>query len=60
MKVGVVGAGMVGATAAYALVQRGIGREIALEFARRCAVFWTCCAAALVSVEAVGIRKTSK
>jgi L-lactate dehydrogenase len=30
MKVGVVGSGMVGATAAYALVMRGIGREIVL------------------------------
>ncbi len=30
MKVGVVGTGMVGATAAYALVMRGIGREIVL------------------------------
>src|SRR5829696_2968834 len=30
MKVGVVGSGLVGATAAYALVMRGIGREIVL------------------------------
>ena len=30
MKVGVVGAGMVGATAAYALVMRGVGREVVL------------------------------
>lgn len=30
MKVGIIGAGMVGATAAYALVMRGIGREIVL------------------------------
>lgn len=30
MKVGVVGAGMVGATAAYAMVMRGVGREIVL------------------------------
>jgi L-lactate dehydrogenase len=30
MKVGVVGSGMVGATAAYALVLRGVGREIVL------------------------------
>ena len=30
MKVGIVGAGFVGATAAYAMVMRGIGREIAL------------------------------
>ncbi len=30
MKVGVIGAGLVGATAAYALVLRGIGREIVL------------------------------
>jgi L-lactate dehydrogenase len=30
MKVGVVGAGFVGSTAAYALVQQGIGREIVL------------------------------
>jgi L-lactate dehydrogenase len=30
MKVGIVGSGMVGATAAYALVMRGVGREIVL------------------------------
>src|SRR4029453_17634319 len=30
MKVGVVGTGFVGATAAYALVMRGVGREIVL------------------------------
>ena len=30
MKIGIVGAGMVGATAAYALVMRGVGREIVL------------------------------
>lgn len=30
MKVGVVGAGFVGATAAYAMVMRGVGREIVL------------------------------
>jgi len=30
MKVGVVGSGMVGATAAYALVMRGVGREIVM------------------------------
>src|SRR5215469_2433864 len=30
MKVGIVGAGLVGATAAYALVMRGIGREVVL------------------------------
>lgn len=30
MKIGVVGAGMVGATAAYAMVMRGVGREIVL------------------------------
>jgi L-lactate dehydrogenase len=30
MKIGVVGSGMVGATAAYALVMRGVGREIVL------------------------------
>lgn len=30
MKIGVVGCGLVGATAAYALVMRGIGREIVL------------------------------
>src|SRR3954471_15686935 len=30
MKVGVVGTGFVGATAAYALVIRGVGREIVL------------------------------
>ncbi len=30
MKIGIVGAGFVGATAAYALVQQGVGREIVL------------------------------
>ncbi|MBN2044485.1 MAG: L-lactate dehydrogenase [Anaerolineales bacterium] len=30
MKVGIIGAGMVGATAAYALIMRGVGREIVL------------------------------
>lgn len=30
MKIGIVGSGMVGATAAYALVMRGVGREIVL------------------------------
>lgn len=30
MKIGVVGSGLVGATAAYALVMRGVGREIVL------------------------------
>lgn len=30
MKIGIIGSGMVGATAAYALVMRGIGREIVL------------------------------
>ncbi len=30
MRVGIVGAGLVGATAAYALVMRGVGREIVL------------------------------
>lgn len=30
MKIGIVGAGFVGATAAYALVMRGIGREIVM------------------------------
>ena len=30
MKVGVVGSGMVGATAAYALVMRGVGRDVVL------------------------------
>ncbi len=30
MKVGIVGAGQVGATAAYALVMRGVGREVVL------------------------------
>ena len=30
MKVGAVGTGMVGSTAAYALVMRGVGREIVL------------------------------
>lgn len=37
MKTGVVGAGMVGATATYALVMRGVGREVVLvdKFAKR-------------------------
>ena len=35
MKVGIVGSGLVGATAAYALVMQGIGREIVLIDARR-------------------------
>ena len=30
MKIGIVGTGFVGATAAYALVMRGVGREIVL------------------------------
>src|SRR5512135_2943814 len=30
MKIGIVGSGLVGATAAYALVMRGVGREIVL------------------------------
>src|SRR5215470_10682475 len=30
MKIGVVGSGLVGATAAYALVMRGVGREVVL------------------------------
>lgn len=30
MKVGIIGAGMVGATAAYAMIMRGVGREIVL------------------------------
>lgn len=30
MKIGIIGAGMVGATAAYAMVMRGVGREIIL------------------------------
>ncbi len=30
MKVGIVGAGMVGSTAAYAMIMRGVGREIVL------------------------------
>src|SRR5436853_4388809 len=30
MKVGIVGAGLVGSTAGYALVMRGVGREIVL------------------------------
>lgn len=34
MKIGVVGAGLVGSTAAYALVMQGIGREIVLVDAR--------------------------
>jgi L-lactate dehydrogenase len=39
MKVGVVGSGLVGATAAYALVMRGVGRELVLvdKTARRAA-----------------------
>ena len=37
MKIGVVGSGLVGSTAAYALVMRGVGREIVLvdKFAQR-------------------------
>ena len=35
MKVGIVGSGLVGATAAYALVMRGIGREIVLVDAKK-------------------------
>lgn len=30
MKIGIVGSGFVGATAAYAMVMKGIGREIVL------------------------------
>ena len=30
MKVGIVGSGFVGATAAYALVMQGVGRELVL------------------------------
>jgi L-lactate dehydrogenase len=30
MKIGVVGSGLVGSTAAYALIMRGLGREIVL------------------------------
>src|SRR5262245_5295748 len=30
MKVGIVGAGLVGSTAAYALIMRGVGREVVL------------------------------
>src|SRR5690349_14105799 len=30
MKIGIVGSGLVGATAAYALVMRGVGREVVL------------------------------
>jgi len=30
MKIGVIGSGFVGATAAYAMVMRGVGREIVL------------------------------
>jgi malate/lactate dehydrogenase len=30
MKIGIVGSGFVGATAAYALVMQGVGREIVL------------------------------
>src|SRR5512132_4003695 len=30
MKIGIIGSGMVGATAAYAMVMRGVGREIVL------------------------------
>ena len=37
MRTGIVGAGMVGATAAYALVMRGVGRDVVLvdKFAAR-------------------------
>jgi len=35
LKVGIVGSGLVGSTAAYALVMRGIGRQIVLIDARR-------------------------
>jgi len=35
MKIGIVGSGLVGATAAYALVMRGIGREIVLVDANK-------------------------
>ena len=35
MKIGIVGSGFVGATAAYALVMRGVGREIVLVDANR-------------------------
>ena len=30
MKIGIVGTGMVGSTAAYAMVLRGVGREIVM------------------------------
>ena len=30
MKIGIVGTGMVGSTAAYAMVMRGVGREIVM------------------------------
>ncbi len=30
MKIGIIGSGLVGSTAAYALVMRGIGREVIL------------------------------
>ena len=36
MKIGIVGAGMVGSTAAYAMIMRGVGREIVLvDYNRR-------------------------
>src|SRR5687768_18508175 len=35
LKVGVVGSGFVGATAAYAMVQQGVGREIVLVDMRK-------------------------
>ncbi len=35
MKIGIVGSGLVGATAAYALVMRGVGREIVLVDANK-------------------------
>ena len=30
MKIGIIGSGLVGSTAAYALVMRGVGREVVL------------------------------
>lgn len=35
MKIGIVGSGLVGATAAYAMVMRGVGRQIVLVDAKR-------------------------
>lgn len=35
MKIGIVGSGYVGSTAAYALIMRGIGREVVLVDANK-------------------------